>query len=39
MNNKKNKLTHGQCVDVIPPQKGNVDDSKKGNNVKTQISP
>ena len=25
-------------VDVIPPQKGNIDDSQKGNNVETRIT-
>ena len=38
MNNKKNKLTHGQCVDVIPPQKGTIVDSEKGTNVETWIT-
>ena len=26
-------------VDVIPPQKGNIDDSQKGNNVDTEYLP
>ena len=30
------KLTVG--VDVIPPQKGNINDSQKGNNVETRIT-